>query len=240
MAATVTQEKLDKMRAQIELLLAKAESTNHPAEAELAMAQAEKMMIKYGFDRAQFNGENKITKNMVKKHFDLLGIYHLGKLSGFGAVAYAFQSVALVQSKMKNFVRLYIIGEEGDVNDVIRILTSLDTQVEHAVKVWWKNHELRSVATKMQGYKARRDFVIAFGYGAADRVRASLAEESNGKELVLANRMEEAENHKLEVFSNLGVAKASRMQHGHAGFGSYAAGRKAGENAHLGAGALKG
>lgn len=234
--APVTADKLAKKKETIELLLAKAASTTFPAEAELAMEQATKLMLQFGFERAEFNGENKKSKKMTQKHFDCVGIYHLGKVLGFTAVAGAFQSVSVVQGKYGNLVRMYIIGEEGDVDDVIRILISIDAQAEHAVKAWWKDNPYRGLASKMEGYLARRQFIESFGYGVASKVREQMTTEGQGKELVLADRVKDAVAHRDELYPQLRTIQTRR--HG-GGYGAGAAGREAGTKAHLGGKAIK-
>ena len=238
--APITEAKLTKTRQQIELLLAKAESTNHPAEAELAMAQAEKLMIKYGFQRAEFNGDNRKSAKMVEKRLDVTGMFHLGKVQAWTAVARAYQSVTILQSKYSKGTTMYLIGEEGDVDDVLTIINSLDVQAEHALATWWAEHKWSYEGLRQEGWKARRQFLIGFGQGAAARVRESMQEavsESKGNELVLANRLQKAVDHQRALYPNTRTLN-TRLHGG--GFNASAAGNKAGREAHFGKGSIAG
>lgn len=238
--APITAAKLTKTRETIELLLAKAEGTNHPAEAELAMAQAEKLMVRYGFERAEFNGDNRKAAKMVEQRLAVPGMFHLGKIVAFSAIANAYQSVTLLQSKYSKGTMLYVIGEEGDVDDVLRMLNSMDVQMEHALATWWNVNKYRYDGFRQEGWKARRQFIIGFGQGAAARVRESMVEavaESKGNELVLANRQQAAVSYREELYPN--TKKLNSKLHS-GGYSASAAGNKAGREAHLGKGAIQG
>jgi Protein of unknown function (DUF2786) len=241
MTANMTAAKLAKKRQTIELLLAKAESTNHVAEAELAMAQAEKMMIQYGFDRATLNGDNRQSKVMVREYYQCKGTYHLGKARAYAAVANAYKSVDILQinARGNSITTLIFIGEQGDVADLVRVMNSLDIQAEHAVKSWWATRPAATAFGRQEAWKARRDFVVGFGLGAAQRVRESLAEEvvaTAGNEIVLANRMSDAVAHRESLYPSVRANK-SRM---HGGLGGLHAGREAGLKANIGGKAVDG
>jgi hypothetical protein len=238
--APITEAKLTKTRQQIELLLAKAESTNHPAEAELAQAQAEKLMVRYGFQRAEFNGDNRKAAKMVERRMDVPGMFHLGKAQAFTAIARAYQAVTVLQSKYSKGTTLYLIGEEGDVEDVLRMLNSMDVQAEHALAVWWADNKARYEGFRQEGWKARRQFIIGFGSGAAARVRESMVEavaESKGNELVLASRLDKAVEYQRELYP--ATRTLNTRLHG-GGHSAGVAGNKAGREAHLGKGAIGG
>lgn len=230
-----TADKLAKKFKTIEMLLAKAESTNFPAEAELAMAQAEKLMIQYGFERAEFNGDNRQEKKMVQVRFACTGTYHLGKVMAYSNIAGAYQSVDILRLKGQGSVTyLILIGEQGDVDDIVRVLNSIDIQAEHAVKAWWATNPPATMFGRQEAWKARRDFIIGFGHGAAQRVRESLVEVVReggaGTELVLVNRMKDATAHREALYPVIRTSK-SRVQ---GGFGGRAAGREAGLKANIG------
>lgn len=236
-----TADKLAKKFATIEMLLAKAESTNFPAEAELAMAQAEKMMIQYGFERAEFNGDNRQDKVMVQVRFACTGTYHLGKVMAYSNIASAYQSVEVLRLKGQGSTTyLILIGEQGDVDNIVRVLNSLDIQAEHAVKSWWATNPPATMFGRQDGWKARRDFIVGFGRGAAQRVRESLVEVvregGTGTELVLVNRMKDAAAHREALYPVIRHSK-SRM---HGGLGGRAAGHAAGLEANIGTKAMGG
>jgi len=143
------------MTAKIAKLLALAESSN-PHEAELAQAQAERLMVKWGIDEAvvraldKSKGRKKVE--VVEKRVHFFGIYaHASQLMGSG-MGHVYGSVRVLvgqgyakdpakNDKPSKAYMIYVIGHEDEVDRFITLIRSLEVQATNAVNAWWKGRE---------------------------------------------------------------------------------------------------
>lgn len=250
MAATVTTEaKLAKTREQINLLLAKAESTNFPAEAELAQKRAETLMVRYGIDMAQLDAEKgnsgREREEMVERRVVIGTRYRAGLVEGIDEVIRSFQTIQPMQSTnhRKNETTMYLIGAKSDVEQVMRMIDSLLAQVQIAVTSWWLTYDAaaKSVMTRAEKQTDKREFQMAFLKTVARRLRAIYGEaksDSVGTELVLVNRRERATEYGNELYPNAREIRTRGLNSGSAG--AFMAGRAAGQRASVDSGSVAG
>jgi hypothetical protein len=180
-------------------LLAKAEGTDSPAEAEAFTRAAEKLMIKWGIDeaivRAKMTGEQS-AEEIITARFEYTDTYSdayvaftssivdgLGQLRCFYQSGYRHPDQRVV----------YVIGHESDVKRAEMLLASLRLQAASAMKTWWRTGRYSTHLKGWRAFKARRQFIISFGDGVGERlagVRAETIAETGGKstELVLVDR----------------------------------------------------
>lgn len=225
-------EKLAKMKAKIAMLLAKAESTTFPAEAETFTEHAERLMVRYGIAKAEVDEERgklgQTREPIVEKHLDLDGTYRAAALEGVQWVLAAYSTVTTLQSKGKAWARLFVIGAESDVAQMLQLVESLRIQEAAAMRSWWANVDDKSWMTQAEQRKERREFIFGFYRGATVRLRQVVGEEAGGgKELVLVKRKERAEEWMGEKYPNLKPARQVRLE------GGSRAARVAGERAGL-------
>lgn len=223
----------------IALLLKKAETTT-PEEAEALTAKAIELMQKYGITQALLNSRSTGEKERIEKVvIPLKGIYAKAYMTMMHAVAVAYGTRAYYTRWKQSDIDLTIVGFESDVAQLKVLLASLQLQVVVALSTWVKdNQEALANATNMEKFKARREFIGSFGYGAATRIsraRASAVKESEsttpGTALVLRDR-ETAIDDFIKETVKFAKSRGNREKPG--GLGSSSAGYMAGKNANTG------
>lgn len=229
-------------------LLAMAESTNFPEEAEGFTEAAERLMLKYSIDQAMIDqrraqGGKKSDEPIVKKTMHFTGIYAGGFVMMGHYVASATGNLRTLKSKGydpatgKKAETLWIIGFESDVLQMETLIRSLQLQAMTAMGQWWK--ENKHTIHQSRGYIERRSFIISFGSGAGERIRRSkkevVKEAGTGAELAVIDRKK-----KVDEWMNDNM-RTSRGRGGlTAGVRGSNAGREAGRNANTGGSSLGG
>lgn len=236
---TTTTRDLAKMKQRIAQLLAQAESTPYPAEAETFTAAAEKLMLRLGIARAELEDLGQVQSEKVTQYRrEYTGIHAIGFISYAHAIATGFGHISTLQSSWnRGRVRnLYLVGVESDVAELVQLLDSLDLQVMTALAAWRKEEaETRRYWTAMEKELADRSFITGFGSRVGVRLREArqVQEEEikgTGTELVLVGKDQRVKEFMEETYPNL-RSSVSRQGHSSAG---HRAGYRAGANASLG------
>lgn len=215
----MTPEKLAKLKEKIGMFLAKAEATPYPAEAETFTEHAERLMVRYGIAKAEIDevrGQQGQTREaIVEKHVDLDGTYRHAALEGVQWVLAAYSTVTCLQSKGKSWARLFVVGAESDVAQMLQLVGSLRVQEAAAMKAWWLTVEDKSWMSQAEQRRERREFVFGFYRGASHRLRQIVGEESTGgKDLVLVKRKDRADAWVAEQYPALKPARAMKLEEG--------------------------
>lgn len=228
---------IEKMKAKIAMLLAKAESTSFPEERDAFNAGAEKLMLRLGIARAELEGAGEVkTEEIVEVRRVFPGNYSISMIPFTTMVARGFGHLTVLQSKTAGLARVaYIIGHKSDVEEFCQLLDSLSLQVMSALRVWQKEHiEERRGLTDMQKYLQHRSFIEGFGRRVGDRLEerrtVEETEASTGAALVLASKESRISDWVSDTYGGL-KADTSRRNHSSVG---YFAGQRAGATANLG------
>lgn len=232
----------DKKLDLIERLLAKAESTT-PEEAEALTEHAERLMIKYGIERARLDAR-RTTRDVqyepiITDRLDLHGSYALDLRDGFAAVARALGLQAAHASLSSSEQVLFVYGFESDVRQAHTLLLSLQVQALVAMRSWWNAHRTEyDRETASSRTRARGSFVRGFGLGAARRIAANrqreVARAATGTDLVLVSRERRVAEHVAGLGLRRGRPRAFRD--GDAANSGY----REGQRAHTGEHELRG
>lgn len=182
----------------INKLLAKAESTTFPEEAELASAQAERLMLRLGIDDAMLAAEAAPTADdYCRTEISLTGRYAKAHMMLAYKVLNALGNCFVAYYDHRGGVVLIVYGRKTLTERNIALVNSLVLQSQTAMKVWWKRHRADYALYKdYSQFVARRQFVISFGTGAAARIREErkVAErEVTGAALVVRSEAERSE-----------------------------------------------
>lgn len=230
---------LAKMKQKIAMLLAKAENTPYPAEAEAFSEAAEKLMLRLGIARAELEsvGETKPEK-VGKVSREYKGIFAIANVTMAYSIATGFGHITGLQSSWNRGRNrtLHLIGVESDLADLTQLLDSLEMQALAALATWRKETaDERRYCTAMEKELRDRSFLTGFGSTVGSRLRkARTVEEQSvkgtGTELVLVGKAQRVADYMAENYPNLRKG-TSRQGHSYAGSN---AGRRAGENANLG------
>lgn len=214
-------------------LLALAESTDNPAEAEAFTEKAETLMLQYGVEQAQVDARKPGDKKeeIVIEHirFDH-GFYQpLGMLGHCVAPAFNIKGYRSEAGNKK--VHIWLVGHKSDVEQAATLVRSLIIQAEAAVAWWWKAEGNKTLSTYAQ-FKDKREFLYAFGSGVRERlneVRNRVVKEAEvGTELVLLDRSKLVDDW---VNQNMSFGKRGGGQTKSGSYGAAIAGHAAGREA---------
>lgn len=236
-AKTKAARKAAKTLELITQLLAKAESTPYPAEAQTFQEHAERLMVRYGIQQAALDAEagkaGRPQEAMVEERVELTGAYRVGQARGFIAIAMAFDTVQVLQATASDRKVIYLIGAESDVGAIRRLFTSLLVQLEMAMSAWWVGYPMKAYLSGHERTLERRQFQLGFLATVAGRIAALYKEEAAdgipGNDLVLASRKERADHHAQSLYPQTRAARRQAMAHGSAN--AHAAGSSAGQRA---------
>lgn len=217
------------MAEKIGKLLAKAERTENPHEAEAFTAKAERLMIRWGIEEATARATNSAQaapEKIIEVRLTFETRYGLAIIQGLSEVVHALG--------LKSFRRgnrlFYIVGHESDVARAKVLCTSLHLQATTAMWHWWKTDGSKdyywSEADKL---RERRAFYSSFGAAVGARLRQTREQETDavpGSALVLVSREQQLDEH---MAANYQIGKGRAK-----GYGSNYAGHRAGQRADLG------
>lgn len=226
------------MEDRIAKLLAKAEGTTNAHEAEVYMAKAEELMLKFGIERANLEAKRPGAKRqeiVIKKVYVKNGHGYATAMVSIGNAVGPSFSVRILQSSVYDGSKvIWLIGHTTDVDDAETLLNSLLVQSRQQAIAWWRKEGKvsRPWASDNDAYLARREFIYAFASG----VRSRLAETRNrvvdeaepGTALVLVERSKLVDSW---VDENLQVGKARATQRRDGGYDAHIAGHAAGRDA---------
>lgn len=228
---------LNKIRA----LLAKAESTNFPEEAESYTAKAMELMSKWGIDQSLLEAKTQ-TSVIGDRMFKIYAPYARDKVTFFNAIVNALGGRAVWISRSKHvpnpgYEELHVFATETDLARIDLLFTSLLVQCSTAM-----NYATR---TSYEGQRRPRKFKSDFLYGfttevgyrliQAERRAAKEAEnaataQGMSTELVLVSKRDQVNQRVESAYSNLNNTTRRRSMIG-AGFDH---GTSAGKRADLG------
>lgn len=229
-----SQRKADKTLKLITQLLAKAENTPFPAEAQTFQEHAERLMVRYGIEQAEIDAEagrqGRPQEPMVEERIEFSGQYRVGQSLGFSYIAMAFNTIRVLQSTRSSSKLLYLIGAESDVAQVVRLFTSLRVQMGSAMNAWWLNYTDKIFLTAHEKTLERRQFQIGFLATVAQRIaeihNSEVAATGPGNQVALSSRRDRADQHAKELYPEVRRARSQPLSMGSQG--AHAAGSFAG------------
>jgi hypothetical protein len=237
----------DRKVSVIDALLAKAESTTSPEEAEALTAKAEALMVKYGIEAAVLAAKRASSKGepekIVKREVLFEGRYASSLVTGGYWIALAMSGGAVsgYRVKRRKNMALVLVGFEGDVDQAERLIQSLAIQAIVARDAWWKTYTYGQWLTEWEKFVEKRSFVKQFFGGAADRIKREYAvavRESQagepGTAVALVDRKAAVDNHMAGL--KLGKRGGDRV----GGRAGGQAGHRAGLSANVGTTAVGG
>ncbi|QWF83020.1 DUF2786 domain-containing protein [Amycolatopsis sp. CA-230715] len=218
----------ERMLAKVRGLLAKAESSQFPEEAEALSAKAQELMSRYSFERALVDAEEGRGARGTGRRFWLDNPYLGAKASLVSAVAHANRCRAVTYEKL-GFVTL--IGHEVDLELVELLSTSLLVQATEAMLTAGRQ-VTRAGQSRTRSF--RQSFLLAYAQRIGERLAEAdqaTSEQISDERLlpVLAQRTKEVDDLFEVMFPD--VVRRARTVSNHAGWD---AGRAAAETAELG------
>jgi len=226
------------LESKIAALLAKAESTTHPEEAEAFMAKAEELMLKNGIERANLE-----ARRPGQKHEDIVTVRFTiknghGYAPAMATVAHYIApsfSIRSLQTILGDGSRvIWFVGHESDVEKARTLADSLIAQSRTQALAWWKSQGKFDFPfyTDNEAYLARREFIFAFATGARDRLKETrnrvVEEAEAGTALVLVDREQLVDSW---IADNLKTGKGRRTSRRAGSREAARAGKQAGREA---------
>ncbi|MGH3546061.1 MAG: DUF2786 domain-containing protein, partial [Mycobacteriales bacterium] len=217
----------EKMLAKVRALLAKAESTQFPEEAEAMSAKAQELMSRYSFERALVDADGESAKQGTGRRFWLDAPYLPAKSSLVSAVARANRCRAVSYDEL-GFVAL--VGHEFDLDVVELLSTSLLVQATEAM-LRAGTHVTHTGQSRTRSF--RQSFLLAYAGRIGERLTE--ADRATGEQVadkrllpILARRTREVD----ELFETMFPEVTMRSQSVSNGAG-WNAGRSAADTAKL-------
>ncbi|MGH3863495.1 DUF2786 domain-containing protein [Actinokineospora sp.] len=147
-------------------LLAKAESTAFPEEAEALSAKAQELMARYAFEQAVVEGIDDRPQDAAAHRLWLDAPYQGPKAQLVDVVAGANRCRAVFYPKLGCVV---LVGHETDVEIVTMLTRSLQVQAEHAL-----------AGSPSRGRAYRHSFLVAYAHRIRERLAAAGAQAASG------------------------------------------------------------
>jgi hypothetical protein len=219
----------EKLLARVRALLAKAESSSFPEEAEALSAKAQQLMTRHALDRVLVEGDTSVTSSVTTHRLWLDTPYVDAKSLLVQEVAKANRCRAIFHPKW-GFVS--VLGDENDLESVELLTTSLLLQATRAMVASGSKASRRDDQSRSRGY--RKSFLVAYASRIGERLEAAaettIAEAHDSARLlpVLASQ----QRHVDEAFETMfpsAVGKRVSVSN-HAGWG---AGQAAADRASL-------
>lgn len=228
------ESQLNKIRG----LLAKAESTDFPHEAETYTAKAMALMAKWGIEEALLE-DAKPKSEIADKVFDLLAPFARDKVRLLFQVVKALGGDAVLISgfNQPGQKRLHVFATQTDMARIDMLFTSLLVQCSTAM-----NYAV-SVSAEARAFprKFKSDFLYGFSDQVGYRLRNMEREATQAAEsaavaqgtstaLVLASKQDRVRARLEDAYKSLTAGRASNRQVG----GGYGHGSDAGKRANIG------
>lgn len=221
------------MLARVRGLLAKAESTEYPGEAEALTAKAAELMARHGIDEALAAHRAPVKETVGYLRVTIDAPYTQQKANLLGWIAEVFRCRGIQHMSDRTVESVTVFGFASDLEVVQVLYTSLLLQATRglmAAPVPWGEH--------VAAY--RRSWLEGFASMVTSRLRklhrvATDEAGGAGTELVLADRAAQVHAHVDDLFPDLRKGRRSSLS----GSGRRA-GAHAGRTADIGAGRLGG
>lgn len=180
--ATVAGEVDEKMLARVRALLAKAEATEYPEEAEALSAKAQSLMVRHSLGKAVADHDNGRTPVAAARRVWIDNPYVAAKVALVQAVAQANRCRTVW---IKGLGCVVTVGSETDLDLVDLLATSLLVQANRAMLSAGRRHDVRG-QTRVKSF--RLSFLVAYATRIGERLSAassSVADELRRDERLL-------------------------------------------------------
>jgi hypothetical protein len=170
----------DALLTRVRTLLAKAESTDYPPEAEALSAKAQQMMSRHGLSRAVLDHERGVQAEVTTARMWLDNPYLTAKASLVQAVAAANRCRVVYHSSLG---MVSVLGEPSDLDATVLLATSLLVQASRAMLA-------EGSRVGYAGQSRTKSFRHAFLVAYAQRIGERLAEADHAGQDELASELD--------------------------------------------------
>lgn len=198
MTETTEDAPSESMAARVERLLEQAKHFRAHGEdgsADAALARAESIMLKHSIDAATLAARRaaglRDELKLLSLPFD--GIYRVALAPAFYDLVEAYGgAVRPILRRGQAVYEVVVVGPDDELQRVRALATSIRLQAFGGMEYWWARYDGRFGLSRMEGYKARRQFMVSFVEGVIERVQRSrqtlLAGVEPGTQLAVRDR----------------------------------------------------
>jgi hypothetical protein len=165
--SAVAEEVDEKMLARVRALLAKAEATDYPDEAEALSAKAQALMVRHSLTEAVADHDRGRTSIAAGRRIWIDNPYVGAKVALVQAVAQANRCPAVW---IKDLGCVVIVGAESDLDLVDLLATSLLEQASRAMLAAGRRHDVRG---QSRTKSFRLSFLVAYAARIGERLAAA-------------------------------------------------------------------
>ncbi len=209
----------------VHALIAQAESTQYPDEAETFLAKAQELMARHAIDESMLQPEHDHSP-IVSENVHVEPPYASARASLLGQVARANGCRLVVCSSGRGTQRCVLVGRRPDVESTRMLFAALSL---HATRMMLSAR----VPAGDTPRRFRHAFLLAFAHRIGQRLRAAAAdaeraaEQASGRSvaLVLARRDDDVDRAMREQFPRLASRRTTASSYAGAREGSAAADR---------------
>lgn len=161
------------MREKIEKLLAKAERTDNPHEAEAFTKKAEALMAAWGIEAAMLDASRTAgeREQVTESGLDFTGTYAKGMTLFAHLIAEGLGLTGYEQVwRGKAHRRYIVVGHTSDVERAHLLITSMQLQAQTALRAWWRDYDLKAYLSPAEKFQARRQFLVSFATAVKERL----------------------------------------------------------------------
>lgn len=216
----------------IQNLLAKAESTEFPDEADALISKAQVLMRQHAIDEAML-GDRERSGEPVNHVFTVEGSYLKAKIQILAAIARNNTVQLVLGAKHSKTQSVHMVGYQSDIDQVTAM---------YGAMIMYATREMIAAPQVGHGKSFRNSFLLAFASTLASRLKEankeaeSCTDDSTGVAIVLASRQDSVDAKVSELFPRLRSSSGSTATSS----AGYQAGRSAGERASIGKGVSAG
>lgn len=216
------------MLGRIRALLAKAESTDFPDEAEALTAKAQHLMSRYSIDEAVLHAGGAGASGIRARRFHLDDPYAATKVQLLNSVGSANRTKVIWHGDLGIAT---VVGDPLDLDMVDLLFTSLLVQATRAVT------DAGRASSHSRSASFRRAFLLAYAQRIGERLARANADEvsASGAELVLAGRSRAVDEEFQRLFPQTRTVRTRRVD-----ASGWHAGRAAADRAVIARGAVDG
>jgi hypothetical protein len=222
----MTQSTYEKMIGKVQALLAKAESTNFPDEADALFAKAQELMTRHAIDESLARGVGGAKPTL--RSFTIEDPYRSAKRSLLTAVASANDVMVIIG----HLGSITLAGYPSDIEVTEMVFASLLVQATREMHAAVAKHD----PGRLRAF--RHAFLLAYGMRIGERLREAKraathdAEVSTGMSLVpvMTKRSDDVDAFVKDKFPRARAARATSVSHR----GGIVAGAAAADRADLG------
>lgn len=154
----------EKLLNRVRGLLAKAEATTFPQEAETLTAKAAELASKYGIDEAMLAAAGKSADRIDRTQIDIGNPYSAEKAMLLGSIAVVYRCRTLTYGSTRNVQYAVLFGYGVDRERTELLYTSLLLQATSQVRHQWPLNSAASVTLY------RRSWWLGFAMAVQDRL----------------------------------------------------------------------